>query len=967
MPMPVNTLTGEIPLELARSISNIVNELWMSGEFLELVTPTTKDLLKFWFCEPHIDNREVNFHRGQKQAILNTIYLHEILRVESVLDIYEKCNKELIHKLNDGILEKEKYKIPKYAMKMATGTGKTWVMNALFIWQYLNARAEKEKSRRFSKNFLLIAPGIIVYERLLDSYMGKLQEDGSRDVNSSDIFKNKELFVSERYERTIKAFLQSSVVSKDEIGKKITSDGIIAIANWHLFMGKEEGDEVNPLDDPSSIVADIFPTRPGISAGNSLENLDSAYFSGGEIEYLASLDDLVVMNDEAHHIHENKIAGEIQEVEWQKSLNYIAKRKGTQFIQIDFSATPYDTTGNAKNRTKHYFPHIVVDFDLKNAINDGLVKMITIDKRKELSTMNLDYKALRDEGSGRVIGLSDGQKIMLKAGLTKLAILEKDFSTLSNPKYPKMLVMCEDTEVVNFVEEFLVEVGLKENEFMGIHSNKKGEVKKDEWAKLKQKLFSLDTQENPKVVVSVLMLKEGFDVSNVCVIVPLRSNQSSILLEQTIGRGLRLMFRESEYTEQKNENRQRVLNQKLSPNSYLDVLSIVEHPAFSDFYGDLLADDEFGFDENELIEGISTGDMIQVKLKEKYQKYDMAFLEIVQEEEEHINEPILNVDELSSYDSHSLELLKSMTTQGEVFHSEELTVKTTFGDYTISADLFNANSYNEYLQKLLEILTHKMGQLKLRGHNRALPSMQIYQPQLLGVIDSYIRTKLFSQNFNPFEDDNWRVLMLKNVNITAHITNGINRLIFNLQNSTSTIKPIVNKQYFSKISSLNMRKNYSLDLEKTIYEKTSYPSNKGGFEKAFLEFLDRDSKVLRFIKILEFKHDFATISYFRDDGLMASYYPDFMVESASDVYLVETKSDKDLKDVNVKQKQRATVDFVNRINKLDENLRDSKCWSYLLLGETQFYSLEKNGANIEEIAKSARMNEVSFSGNLFDI
>ena len=100
---------------------------------------------------------------------------------------------------------------------------------------------------------------------------------------------------------------------------------------------------------------------------------------------------------------------------------------------------------------------------------------------------------------------------------------------------------------------------------------------------------------------------------------------------------------------------------------------------------------------------------------------------------------------------------------------------------------------------------------------------------------------------------------------------------------------------------------------------------------------------------------------------MASYYPDFIVESSRDVYLVETKSDKDLTDVNVKQKQKASVDFVNRINKLDEDLRDFKSWSYLLLGETQFYSLEKNGANIEDIAKSARMNEVSFSGNLFDI
>lgn len=71
-----------------------------------------------------------------------------------------------------------------------------------------------------------------------------------------------------------------------------------------------------------------------------------------------------------------------------------------------------------------------------------------------------------------------------------------------------------------------------------------------------------------------------------------------------------------------------------------------------------------------------------------------------------------------------------------------------------------------------------------------------------------------------------------------------------MQNSTTYIKPVVNKIYFSKVASLNMRANYALDLQKTIYEKTAYSSNKGGFEKAFLEYLDTDSKVLKFYNYL---------------------------------------------------------------------------------------------------------------------
>ena len=59
----------------------------------------------------------------------------------------------------------------------------------------------------------------------------------------------------------------------------------------------------------------------------------------------------------------------------------------------------------------------------------------------------------------------------------------------------------------------------------------------------------MDRHEKPRVIVSVLMLREGFDVNNICVIVPLRSSQAQILLEQTIGRGLRLMWRDAEYND----------------------------------------------------------------------------------------------------------------------------------------------------------------------------------------------------------------------------------------------------------------------------------------------------------------------------------------------------------------------------------------------------------------------------------
>jgi type III restriction enzyme len=373
--------------------------------------------------------------------------------------------------------------------------------------------------------------------------------------------------------------------------------------------------------------------------------------------------------------------------------------------------------------------------------------MITIDKRKEIASLPLDFKAIRDEKNSKPIALSDGQKIMIQAGIKKLEILEKDFSKLATPKYPKMLIMCEDTDVVPLVENFLLESGINEENFISIHSNKKGEVNKDEWENIKQRLFNIDKYEKPKIVISVLMLKEGFDVSNVCVIVPLRSTASSILLEQTIGRGLRLMFREKEFEDIKRENRRRVLIEKKSPNSYLDVLSIIEHPAFMEYY-DRELDGESGIDENEPKEGHSTGDIVKVELKENYQNYDMYFIEILQDEEEEIELPEIDINRLESFTYYDLKTLKSFTPKGEQFYSEELTVKTHFGDYQVNIDLFKAESYNEYLQKLINIILNRKQNIK-KGRNKELPILQIYRDEIIRWIDIYIRTCLLYTSPSP--------------------------------------------------------------------------------------------------------------------------------------------------------------------------------------------------------------------------
>src|SRR3989344_482634 len=192
--------TGTVPLKLAELITKMANKEWREGSFIEKISPVTRDLLKFWDPDGGFaDLRNFNFHEGQWQAILNAVYVHEILKVKSVHDLYMSIYPELLTEMDLLDLKKDKYGHPKYCVKMATGTGKTWVLSALLIWQYLNSKYEETPSGFFTKNFLLIAPGIIVYERLLDAYLGKRREDGTRNFDDPDFKKFEALFTPASY------------------------------------------------------------------------------------------------------------------------------------------------------------------------------------------------------------------------------------------------------------------------------------------------------------------------------------------------------------------------------------------------------------------------------------------------------------------------------------------------------------------------------------------------------------------------------------------------------------------------------------------------------------------------------------------------------------------------------------------------------------------------------------------------
>lgn len=932
-------------------------------ELLHQVTPTTAELLRFWFQQDYVDIREFNFHQGQRTAILRIIYAHEVLGARSLRELFEAVAGDAL--LDGGVLRevtRDRHAHPKYAAKMATGTGKTWVLNALLVWQYLNKIANPN-DERFTSNFLLVAPGLIVYDRLLDSFQGKAI-DGARDFTTSDIHRQQDLFIPENYRTQMFGFLQSSIVTKTDIGRKVTGSGMIAITNWHLLAGQEDPDFIDDEAveapgqdiDPKAAVESFFPLTPGTATGNTLDVLDRRFVRGGPLKALKDLPDLLVFNDEAHHIHEIRTSEEVTDVEWQRSLLEIASPKGSRFIQIDFSATPFNEVGSGRRKSRQYFPHIVVDFDLKAAMTAGLVKSLALDKRREVASLPLDFKAERDE-QNRVTGLSQGQRVMLRAGLRKLQILEEQFVGTDRDKHPKLLVICEDTTVSPHVVEFMRTTGLSHDDILRVDSGSKAELGPKDWESIRERLFDVDRHKQPKVIVSVLMLREGFDVNNICVIVPLRSSQASILLEQTVGRGLRLMWRgNDEIDELKRETRERIAKRE-EPTNFFDVLFIVEHPAFSQFYDDLLGDGiavEVGDDSD----GTSaTGDLENVDLRPGYQEYDFEIPIVIRDADEELKRP--SVDPLSlPVSKYQVDWLIGQIGKGDRFVSQDAQTGTQFGDYRVDGGILTATGYNDYLSRMTtrisealgRNLTSSAGKYKEISH---YPILQAYKPLLTGWIDTYIRHRMFKDDFDPLEGENWRVLLIDDV---AHeIAGAFATKLTLLQESQSVAEAEVRHMNLSDVKTIPVRSSSCVEVTKCIYLKLPVPTKGGGLERLFIEWLNTDTHVEAFAKVHEYRHEFLRRPYLKVDGMPAQYSPDFLVRTDTEIYVVETKAQSALSDENVKRKQRAALAWCEQINQLDSHLRADYSWNYVLLGESVVREWHGKNARASDLLDYARL------------
>jgi type III restriction enzyme len=442
------------------------------------------------------------------------------------------------------------------------------------------------------------------------------------------------------------------------------------------------------------------------------------------------------------------------------------------------------------------------------------------------------------------------------------------------------------------------------------------------------------------------------------VIVPLRTTGAKILLEQTVGRGLRLMWRGNEFDDQKTENRA-LIKAGQEPKSLIDVLSIVEHPKFAEFYEQLRKDGyEFAEAAPDDPTKRSTGDLISVGLRNGYEQFDFAVPFILREQEEALAGMELDVTTLPEFKAFTFEQLKTMIGKGDVFRSEDVQEKTQFGDYRVDGGIMTATGYNDFLARMVRRISDSLsapvtGSSKVFANISKFPFLQVNLPQLSAWVDEFIRRKLFARQFEPLADENWRLLCLDAV--ANHIIQTFGRKLPELVETETTAPPEVKQRWLSEVATIRVRESSSIVTPKCIYERLPYPSRNGGFEQAFIEKANSDSTVEAFCKVNEQKHLFMRLRYVRENGLPGFYFPDFLVRTTTGIWLTETKAQDMLIHADVIRKKIAAVAWCERVSKLPQDQRGGRMWNYCLLGEALFYEFRDKGATMEEILQFARV------------
>lgn len=537
-PPEIKTYRRQSPIRMVNPLRAAVKE-WRELNYFG-ASDTTRELLGYWFERPHRlmggsgEEFDFRYYFCQREAIETLIYLTEVRGMTSLSSLLFEYGGPNAETEALGI-KPEDDEWARYAFKLATGAGKTKCMSLAIVWSYFHAL--RESGSEMAKHFVIIAPNLTVFERL--------KEDFRPEGGGPDIFMTDPLIPPEW-----RGDWNFAVVLQDEASGASTG-GVLYLTNIHRLFEQRSGRRSE---------AETYDwAGPAVSRSKALD-------TGAELrERITSHPRIMVLNDEAHHVWDPGSA-------WSEAIRWlhetVRKRSGNGLTaQLDFSATPKDNRGRI-------FPHVVCDTPLGEAVDAGIVKTPIIGRTKELVEQAHDDAAYRYEAH-------------LRLGYERWKRSRTEWE--KSGKKPLLFVMCTDTEAANQITSRLNADGVfaeLNGKTINLHTNLKGTVKKrniggqtievfeesdkdinDENLKALRRISrELDKPDGPySCIVSVLMLREGWDVRNVTTIVPLRpySSKANILPEQTLGRGLRRMT---------------------PPGQANELVTVVEHPAFSSLY-----------------------------------------------------------------------------------------------------------------------------------------------------------------------------------------------------------------------------------------------------------------------------------------------------------------------------------------------------------------------------------------------
>ena len=795
---------------------------WRDSDYAG-ASDTTKALLHFWFKPGgHLpapgnmrqtgeENGNVfQYYFAQREAVESIIYLYEIAKAK---DKYELMRFDSSGRISTGMFPES---WPRYVIKMATGSGKTKVLSLALVWSYFHKLYEPESD--LSKNFLIIAPNIIVLNRL------------RKDFDDLKIFKQDPLIPENGYaDRDWKNDFHLTLHIQDEL-KPITEEGNLFLTNIHRVYLNEDR-EPSPEEE-------FLGKKPPADADTS-KGMDL-----GKVLRSNKIKDLVVMNDEAHHIHD-------ENMQWFKSIedinNHLKLKQGKGIsLQVDNTATP-------KHNDGAIFVQTICDYPLVEAIKQRIVKS----------------PVLPDEASrARLSEKTSSEFVERYKDYIHLGYIEwkKQFDELKDAKTPILFVMTLDTKEANQTKDFL-EANYPEfkNSVLLIHTKKSGEIPesaaskrdKEELEQLRKAADAVDEDTSPyKAVVSVMMLREGWDVRNVMTIVGLRPFEapSNILPEQTIGRGLRKMF-DMEVKEE---------------------LVVVGTPAFIEFVESIKTEGvEFSY--RPMGETGKSRNPIIVEIDSDNEKKDMDKLDIpIPVLSPRIHRDYKNLEDIQVDSMHVTPVTLKQFNQNEL---KEIVFTDIDGNFSHKIEF--TNTLPDY-RNVIGFFTKSI--LK---ESRLVSGFYILYPK----VEQFIRYKLFGKNVK-LEDRNI-LRNLSRVEAKQTVYQAFKKAIDDLTIKDKGSAQIRNFISLRKAKPLVANNQPYLVPQKSVFNKIIGDSR---FELEFAAFLENCPDIISFAKnyqSLGFK-----IEYQGEDGNIHEFFPDFLIkQSQRTIYIAETKGREDFNDV----------------------------------------------------------------------